>query len=82
MFRLSAPFRQSFPVWFCFYKKDLEKYEKYLKDKNITETKDISSTVVRNYIKDKKDITSLVSEKVLKYIKGSLLSLWKKILRI
>ena len=32
------------------YKKDLEKYEKYLKDKNITETKDISKSDIESYL--------------------------------
>ena len=32
------------------YKKDLEKYEKYLKDKNILETKDISKSDIESYL--------------------------------
>ena len=52
--------------------KNYDKLKEYnfivLDRENESRTKNISSTVVRNYIKDKKDITSLVSEKVLKYI--------------
>ena len=38
---------------------------------NINKTKDISSTVVRNYIKDKKDISEFIPNKVLKFIENN-----------
>ena len=54
---------------------DYDKLKKYnfivLDRENAVDTKDISSTKVRNFIKDKKDISQLVSNKVLKYIENN-----------
>lgn len=52
--------------------KDYEKLKNYnfiiLDRENKTQTKDISSSLVRDYIKDKKNISNLVSKKIENYI--------------
>lgn len=59
--------------------KDYESLKKYnfivLDRENKNETKDISSTIVRNYIKDKKDISNLIPNKVIKFIENNKLYL-------
>ena len=57
------------------YWKDYEKLQKYnfivLDRENNLKTKDISSSLVRTYIKDKKNISNLVSDKIEKYIENN-----------
>ena len=55
--------------------KDYEKLKKYnfivLDRENESKTKDIISTIVRNYIKDRKDISVFLPNKVVKYIENN-----------
>ena len=55
--------------------KDYDKLKKYnfiiLDRENKNDTKDISSTIVRNYIKDKKDISEFIPYKVMKFIENN-----------
>ena len=59
--------------------KDYENLKKYkfivLDRENESKTKDISSTMVRNYIKDRKDISVFLPNKVIKFIENNKLYL-------